>query len=180
MPNSTRLVGDPQRLARFQRMSWLVLAALLVFAAFFLMHVAHALPPVVASHFNAAGRANGFMSRDGYIIFMVLITFVFPLGLVGLLAAVCSAATTLKLPHREYWMAPPRRAQTRAFLLAHGMWLGSLLVAFMCYVHLLVADANRLQPPHLSTPAILLGLVAFALAMLTWVATLARAFAWPP
>lgn len=172
-------LGNPRRLAVFRSVAWLVFAALLLFAAIFLTRTARGLPPVVASHFDAAGGANGFMKRDDYIVFMAALTVILPLGIVGFLAAVYSVATTLKLPHRDYWMAPPRLAQTRSFLLAHAVCFGSLLVAFLCYVHSLVADANRLRPPHLSTPGMLLGLGALALCMLLWAGAFARAFGRP-
>ena len=43
------------------------------------------LPPVVASHFDAAGRPNGWSSRPVYVLLLIAIGFVLPLGVTGLI-----------------------------------------------------------------------------------------------
>lgn len=161
---------EPRRTHRSPLFSLAVFAGLLIFAAVFVMRTVPSMPPIVASHFDVAGEANGFMLRDQYRVFMLIVAVALPLGLVALLTAVYSFAPGLKLPNSDYWLAPERRNRTVGLLIAHGIWFGSLIAAFMCYVHRLELAANALTPPHLSSVAITGGLVVFTIGTLAWAA----------
>jgi hypothetical protein len=100
-------------------------------------------------------------------------------AVVAILTTVYSRATDMKLPNREYWLAPQRLDRTRAFLVAHGVWFGSLLVTLVCCVHWLELGANRLQPPHLSNQTFAAVLVAFLIATAAWISALMFAFRRP-
>jgi len=52
-----------------RRLAWCVFAALLLFAAIFIIDSSADLPLTVASHFDAAGQPNAYMSHDGYVRF---------------------------------------------------------------------------------------------------------------
>jgi uncharacterized membrane protein len=160
-------------------MTWAVFIVLMLLAVLYVTATAPQLPPTVASHFNAAGRANAFMSRGGYTRFILCFAVGFPILIVAILTAVYSRATEMKLPNREYWLAPQRIGQTRAFLVAHGVWFGSLLVILGCFVHWQELTANRLEPPHLSSATFAAGLIAFLIATTAWVAVLMLAFRRP-
>jgi uncharacterized membrane protein len=134
---------------------------------------------MVASHFDAAGQANAFMSRSGYTRFVLCLVLGLPLVVVAILTAVYSRAADLKLPNRDYWLAPQRIDRTRAFLVAHGVWFGSLLVVLACLVHWLELVANRAQPPHLSSSMFAAVMIAFLLATAAWIAALMVAFRRP-
>jgi uncharacterized membrane protein len=161
------------------RVTWSVFALLLLLAILFVTGTASELPLTVASHFDAAGQPNAFMSRSGYVRFMLCLAVGLPVIVVAILWAVYSRATDLKLPNREYWLAPERLDRTRAFLMAHGVWFGSLLVTLSCCVHWLELGANRLQPPHLSNQSFAAVLIAFLIATAAWVAALMFAFRRP-
>jgi uncharacterized membrane protein len=161
------------------RVTWSVFIVLLLFAVLFVTNTASELPLTVASHFDAAGRPNGFMSHSGYIRFVLCAAVGLPVIVVAILTAVYSRATELKLPNREYWLAPQRLDQTRAFLVAHGVWLGSLLVILGCFVHWLELVANRQQPAHLSNQSFVAVLIAFLIATAAWLAVLMFAFRRP-
>jgi len=67
------------------------------------------LPHVITSHFDVAGRPNGWMSREAFVGVYV--------GVVLLLTVVFSGIrfvppSLLNLPNKEYWLAPERRAAT--------------------------------------------------------------------
>jgi uncharacterized membrane protein len=159
--------------------SWLVFVALLLFAVAFVTGTASELPLNVASHFDASGRPNSFMSRTGYTRFVLCFALGLPTLVVAVLTTVYSRATDLKLPNRDYWLAPQRIDRTRTFLVAHGVWLGSLLVVIACLVHLLTLAANREQPPHLSSQQFAAVMIAFLLATAVWVAALMFGFRRP-
>lgn len=153
---------------------------LLVAAALFIWHSSGGLPERVASHFDGAGRANGFMPRGSYRILMLC----FILGLPALVVTVMSSVyrggrTRLKLPNADWWLAPQRREASVDFLVAHTQWFGCGLVVFLAYVHWLVVQANRLQPPELSSPRMLTALVLFFLGLALWLSSMMRRFRRP-
>jgi uncharacterized membrane protein len=159
--------------------TWSVFIALLLLAILFVTGTASELPPMVASHFDASGQPNAFMSRSGYIRFVLCFAVGFPVAIVIILTMVYSRATDLKLPNRDYWLAPQRLDRTRAFLVAHGVWFGSLLVALACYVHWLELRANRLLPPHLPIQTFAALMLAFLIATAVWISALMFAFRRP-
>ena len=161
------------------RVTWSLFVVLLLIAILFVTGTASQLPLTVASHFDAAGQPNAFMSRSGYIRFMLCLCVGLPVLVVAILTVVYSRARELKLPNREYWMAPQRVDRTRSFLAAHGVWLGSLLVVLSCCVHWLELGANRRQPPHLPNQLFAACMIAFLIAMAAWIAALMFAFRRP-
>lgn len=170
----------PSQPARYpHRATWSVFIVLLLFAVLFVTGTASELPLTVASHFDAAGQPSAFMSRSGYTRFVLCLAVGFPVIVVAILTSVYSRATDLKLPNREYWLAPQRLDRTRAFLVAHGVWFGSLLVTLVCFVHWLELGANLQQPPHLSSQTFAAVLIAFLIATAAWLAALMFAFRRP-
>lgn len=135
------------------------------------------LPAQVASHFGPSGFANGFMRREVYLAFTIGLV-VLPPALVGLCIALSLRhfPRALNLPNRDYWLAPERREETSAFLMAHAAWLAALLAAFAFGVHLLLVRANLNVPPRLETGPFLAALAIFAIVMVVWIGVLARRF----
>jgi hypothetical protein len=162
-----------------QKAAWTVFVVLLVFAALFVTRSSASLPPLVASHFDAAGLPNAFMTRGGYIRFMLFLGIGLPVALVALLTLVYSRANDFKLPNRDYWLAPQHIAQTRARLVVHGVWFGSLLVTMACFVHWLVLGAHHRVPPQLSNTEVEAGLLTFFLISGGWIIALLIAFRRP-
>ncbi|MBL9162829.1 MAG: DUF1648 domain-containing protein [Planctomycetaceae bacterium] len=109
------------------------------------------LPERVASHFGANGVANGWMSRDGYVWFMVgAVTFT-SLLLVGLCGSVrFLPASLVNIPRRDYWLAPERRDETGRVLARFGLLMAGLESLFFLAIHLLVVVANESNPVRLS------------------------------
>jgi uncharacterized membrane protein len=161
------------------RLSWLVFIATLLAAAFFISGTAGRRPSRIAVHFDAAGAPTSFMTAGQYRIFMLLLAVVLPLLLVAGLTRAYSRAKSFNLPNRDYWLAPPRIAHTRSFLVAHGIWFGTLLAAFMSFGHWVILDANRRIPPFLSNQALFLGLLVFLCCLTAWLGTLMAAFRRP-
>jgi hypothetical protein len=159
---------------RFASATFLLLLALV---AGFVWRSAGALPPLVASHFDVSGAANGFMPRADYVIGM-LVTLVSA----GLLVAFLPFALPLlgdsriNLPNRQYWLEPARRAQTFVYLRLHGLSFASALVLFLAYVHWLVLQANLRQPPQLSTSSMITALAVFLAIVAIWLNALHARF----
>lgn len=138
-------------------------------AAVFVWVTSGQLPLLVASHFDGAGEANGFMPQRAYLALMLTLL----VGLPSLLMALTwwslgASRARINLPNRDYWLAPERRAATVAYLRTCLLWFGVLLLVFLCYVHWLVVLANGRQPPRLDNAWFVGGLVSFLAAMLVW------------
>jgi hypothetical protein len=156
-----------------QRDSLKPLLVLLAFTAAYVLVSSRALPPLVASHFDASGRANGFMPRGLYVGVMLAIVVGAPLVMAVVpIQAFHDPWTRLRLPHREAWLAPEQRPRTIALLSGRAIGQASLLLVFLCYAHGLVVQANQVVPPHLSTPWFLAGLIGYLAASLVWLASL--------
>jgi uncharacterized membrane protein len=161
------------------KLPWVVFALVLVFAGLYVVQTTPQLPPMVASHFDIGGYPNAFMTRGVYTRFILGFAVGLPIAIVALLTFVYAGARDFKLPNRDYWLAPERIAGTRAFLIAHGVWFGSLLAAMVCYVHWLELAANRSVPPQLSNQRVSIGLLVFFLITAGWIIMLLRAFRLP-
>jgi len=152
------------------RSSLPTLFVVLVVAAGFILVSGQSLPPIVASHFAADGRANGFMPRNGYLGLMLFIVVGVPLLLALVHRLVRLVPPHLvNLPNRDYWLVPEQITETFTFLHNHGIYFSVLLAAFLCFIHWLVVGANKLQPPHFSASLFVTGLVLFLLAVTIWV-----------
>jgi hypothetical protein len=142
---------------------------LVVCAALFVWVTSLALPEVAASHFVGSGAANGFMPRTSYVRFMLLVVVVLPMVLV-LVPSVSlnNLKAGIRLPNKEYWLAPERQMETIEFLRQHMARFGSILVVFLCYIHWLVVRANAAAPPSMPAPWAIGGIAVFVVCALIW------------
>ena len=161
------------------KISWIAFALMLLFAMLYITQTTAQLPPMVASHFDIAGYPNAFMTRGAYTRFILGFAAGLPIAIVTLLTVVYARARDFKLPNRDYWLAPDRIAGTRTFLIAHGVWFGSLLISMVCFVHYLELQANRHMPPQLSNQLVSIGLLVFFVITAAWIIALLRAFRVP-
>jgi uncharacterized membrane protein len=152
-------------------------ALLVVCCAAFVWRTSASLPLVVASHFGASGAANGSMSRDLYVRFMLAIVIGAPVLLVVVShLATGGSGARINLPNRDYWLAPERREQTISYLRTHLTRFSAVLAVFLCYVHWLLVRANQVQPAQLSNRAMWAGLGALLVFALIWTRRLVRRF----
>jgi len=153
------------------------LICLAVFGVVFVIYTTRYLPDPVATHFGGDNRANGWMSRDGYLLFMLAF-------LVGISAFVSFMVGTLprkfpqwtNVPNRDYWLAPARREESLRYLSAHGKRLGCLIVMMMLGMHYVILKANHIRPPTLPVSVFSAVLFGFALALIWWIVRLYRRF----
>ena len=154
-----------------------VFLILIACAALFVWVTSLALPEVAASHFVGSGTANGFMPRAFYVRFMLLFVIVLPLLLVFIPSVILNNPKAgIRVPNREYWLAPERRAETVEFLRQHMARFGSMLVVFLCYIHWLVVRANTVVPPRMPAPWAIGGIGVFVVCALVWSSALLRRF----
>ena len=135
------------------------------------------LPAQIASHFGAGGAPNGWMSRNGYLLFMLGFAVILPLGVVLAIGALPRRKPdSINIPNRDYWLDPARREATLRYFGTHACWLGSLLVVFISAIDLLLIEANATQPPRLPTQPFITLLVLFLVALTIWIATMVLHF----
>jgi hypothetical protein len=116
----------------------------------FIAASASLLPERMALHFAAHGEANGWMPRSADLILFGGLGVGLPLFLAALsLLTGLVPDRLVNLPHREYWLAPERRAQTRAYISRQTIWISCLMLLFLSGIHGLVIQANRVTPPDL-------------------------------
>ena len=146
-------------------------------AIYFVITTSTNLPLQMASHFNAEGIADGFMSQEGYTNTMLALIVLVP-GLLALtpLGMRKLSADLINIPHKEYWLTPERRELTFQTLHRFMSVMACFLVLFLSYVHWLVIQANERQPPAMSVPNIVLGMIVFLLLIGGWSLLLHRQF----
>lgn len=137
-----------------------------------------AMPAVVASHFDAAGRPNSYAPREmlvGIHVFVVL-----TLGAVILIngAALRTPNARFNLPHKDYWLAPERREETIAWIEGRMRWFGAatfllLLDVFGQVLRMNLGHSRTLDHAWLSVGAFM----AFGL---VWTVGLLRRFVSKP
>ena len=156
------------------------LICLTVFAAVFIIYTTQYLPNTIATHFGAGNRANGWMSRHGYMLFMLCFLVAVP-AFISLVLGVLPRKYPqwTNVPNREYWLSAGRREKSLRYLSAHGMRLACLMVMMMLGMHYTILVANRIQPAALPVEIFSSILTGFALALLWWIVRLYRRFAKP-
>ena len=128
------------------------------------------MPDIVASHFDGLGAPNGWSSRNGffglYLAILLLLTVIFEIVPRW---SESRPGFGRKLPNRDYWLAPDRIEQTRAFLRRHLMIMGNLHILLAILAIQLAIQANFAADPRLHSSIIwVLGVYFVALA--AWLA----------
>lgn len=146
----------------------------------FLAVTAEQLPERSATHFNASGEPDGWMSRTGYLRFTLLFGLAVPLLVIGTCYLVrFLPASLVNIPHRDYWLTPERKRESVEFLFHHSLWLGCLIVTLMIAMHATVLHANQQTPPRLSMTGMLLSMGFFLAGTVLWTIVLMRRFRRP-
>ena len=138
------------------------------------------LPDRLASHFNAAGMPNGWMSKTQFL-------WVYALALIPALAIefwvsrkiASKPDAQLNLPNKEYWLAPERRAETFAYFESFCAWYGCAFLFVIAFAMRLAMRANFDSPPMLPTGPILTDVVGFFVFNIAAVILMLRRFSSP-
>lgn len=158
---------------------WLMLAAI-AFAAS-LAWTAGKLPDRVASHFGWGGIPDDYMTRANYISTMLALGIGVTLLFLSIVLLVHKIPPQfMNLPHREYWLAVERRAETHNYLSKHCLWLPTIMLLFLAGVHLLVVYANQQAPVQMASALMFTLAGCMLLAILCWAGVLLRHFSRPP
>ncbi|MDR0634321.1 MAG: DUF1648 domain-containing protein [Azoarcus sp.] len=121
----------------------------IVLAVFFVWITGGSLPPTVASHFDASGTADSFVSRGTYLAVMIVMVILVPLMVA--FASRVFPENVLNIPNKSYWLSPERRAGSLAFISLWSQWCSIGVTVFFCYLHWLVVRGNGFTPPQLES-----------------------------
>jgi uncharacterized membrane protein len=159
----------------------LLFVLLLAGAAALILNLAGQLPDLVAVHFDATGRANGFMTRAGCRDFMLLATLGVPLLITTATALLprLVPASLINIPNRDYWLAPARARDSLVFLSEQGLWFGCIFVMFLACVDALLVKANAVSPPAFPSTLFVAMLILFFCAVGAWFVRMLRRFREP-
>ena len=159
----------------------LLFAMLLGGAAVFILVLTRQLPELVAIHFDASGRPNGFTTREGCRDFMLLSTLGAPLLIVIATSLVprLLPGSMINIPNRDYWLAPERARDSLVFLSEQGVWFGCILVLFLAGVDLMLVKANGVSPPAFPSSAFIATMMLFFCAIALWAMRTFRRFRRP-
>jgi hypothetical protein len=158
----------------------LVLSALCFFFLAYLLTSSAQMPERVATRFGMGGEPVGWMSRTGYVRFLALFGVGFSLLLPGMFFVIrFIPAQFINIPHRNYWLAPERRAETYSYLLRHSFWLACLSIGFVIGLHYLTMEANRQSPVQLPMHLMWLVTGGFLAGTAIWIIPLVRRFRRP-
>jgi uncharacterized membrane protein len=133
-------------------------------------------PSRVPSHFDAAGHANAWSSRDDFFMLQVAVS----LGIGALFIGITwllkfTPASLINLPNKNYWLAPDRRDETMERLASYLDVFGCATVALLLVVFALAARAGRGGP--FATNWFLPALVAYLVFSVGWTIAFFRQFA---
>ena len=125
------------------------------------------MPDVMASHWDGLGAANAWSGRTGffalYLVIVAMVALVFDLtaryGVRG--------DRQMKIPHADYWLAPERIAQTRAFFQRQMLLMGIAHLALAIYVMQLAILANLTAEPRLH-PSVFWALTLYFVLLVAW------------
>ncbi|WP_226345445.1 DUF1648 domain-containing protein [Agilicoccus flavus] len=139
------------------------------------------LPEQVVSHFDAAGAGDGSTSRGVYVATTLAVGALILLGLPAL-GWVCTAGsgTFVNVPHKDYWLAPQRRAAFRRRFLDDMLLFAAMTGAFLTVMEVAMVAANRRTPPAMGAES-WIALGAFLVITALWCVDLTiRRYAPPP
>jgi hypothetical protein len=130
---------------------------------------AESLPPTMATHFGAGGVPNGYMSKEGFIVFYLGFMFFLP-GLFMAASVLIEKlpVSLINIPNRKYWMTPARREQTVTSLARGIRFLGLMTGLFLIAIDQLVINANMVKPPVLDERGTWVFLFAFVFTIISF------------
>jgi len=135
------------------------------------------LPNRLASHFSAAGNANGWMTKPQFLLTYAVVILPALAAEFWLPRKIARTADNrLRLPNEEFWLAPERRGETFAYFENFFAWYGCAFLLLEVFAMGLAMRANFQSPPQLPTGPIVFAIAAFVLFNIVWVAAMVRRF----
>lgn len=136
------------------RLSRIVLAVVLIACAVVYLVTVPSMPDVIASQFRGDGFANAYMTRQFYLLYIL----VFGIGLPLFLAFMISVLPVMLGRKTGERTMSDEQAKV---VLPFGWWIASLTALFAVAIHMLVVKANQLDPQQLANTPFFILLIGF-------------------
>ena len=133
------------------------------------------LPEIIASHFDGAGKPNGWMSKQSFfllevvILGFIILEFTFLPWMIGKMPN-----RLINMPNKDYWFAAERRTETINIIQHFFEWFSAALLALFVSVNQLVFRANLTGENLSSCSWLILG--TFLLFVIIWLIKFLRQF----
>jgi uncharacterized membrane protein len=160
---------------RWPRLLFLLLA---VFAAVHFAGYYSQLPPVVASHFDAQGVANGWQTKQAfYAVFggVTVLAFVLVYAVPALIGK--TPVSLINLPNKNYWLSAQHWTASQAFMSAWFGWFGCVVFMVMILAFDYAVKQNVHEANAVDLARLWYGLAAFGAFSLVWIAAFLVRFA---
>ncbi len=133
-----------------RRFTWLALVlAALVFVITHFVWLGD-LPQRLATHFDGAGKPNGWMTRRDHGLLMLFTGLGLPLFILCLIWLMkFLPSSLLNVPRHDYWRAPDNYPRACAIMQNWAQWLATGELIWMTLLNRQIVLANHLQPPRL-------------------------------
>jgi uncharacterized membrane protein len=139
------------------------------------------LPARVASHFNLQGVADGWQSRDAFLLWASLGPIAIGLFVVAMIGLASRFPRHWNIPHKADWTSPENLPRARTFLLAWALWVALLvLLSTGLLLHGVVQVNLGESPARLPRLWTVLAVVVPAAAIGFMIVRLCRFFNRPP
>lgn len=138
---------------------------------------ANQLPMRVATHFDGAGRPNGWMSHDAHLTFMTCFGVLMALFIAASMWSIrFFPARSLNVPNASYWRSLEHFPEACAILLNRGIVMSAATLVWLAGLGWSVVVANRTQPAYFN-PWLFLPMTAVYLGFLVvWSIGMIRRF----
>ncbi len=157
----------------------MIFGVLILIAVMQVGHFYPLMPERMASHFNASGKADGWMTKEGFFGFYVGVLVLMALVFIFIPKFMLKIPDSMiNLPNRDYWLAPERRAQTGEMIESYMNAAGNAVIALLLCVFHLAFSANLDAGGRLPQSTWIL-LAAFMIFMSVWTIRFLRAFRIP-
>jgi uncharacterized membrane protein len=134
------------------------------------------LPETMASHFNASGKADGWMSKQNFFLFEAVILLLIILEFTLLPYLIGKMPLSLiNMPNKEFWFAEERRAETISIIRNYFEWFAVSLCALFISVNQIVFRAN-INRENLPSVEMWMILCAFLVFVAVWMIKFTRRF----
>lgn len=145
----------------------LVCMALLVGSA---IYAHQQLPAKIASHFNAAGVADGWMSKSAFTTTMLAVGLGIPAFVIGVMYSIrFFPAKYLNVPNPSYWRDATNYRKAFDFLFLTSFWFGSAFLLWQTFFSYLIVSANLVSPPCLNSNHLIVLIFLLLALTLAWV-----------
>lgn len=135
------------------------------------------LPEQVATHFDGAGEANGWMSRTVHLTAFGAFGVLFPAFFIGVFYSIrFLPPSLLNVPNPKYWRSAEHYPKACRFMFEESFIVATIASLFVTGVNILVVRSNLPKEPHMALTPMLVLTGLFLASLLVWIIRLIRFF----